>query len=502
MSNFNPVKTDTIYSSLPARVAGIVFWGMVILGLVVVVVVIDLKEREYQNNMRLHTTLLVDLLDEILETSTGTPILGSNEAIIRRNFLVLKDEYGFQAVKLKFGDEEMVIGEPREGMTIVRSKLHILRPDNYQSDYVRVWVYFPNQQQVLSELRKNILIGVGLLVMALALILKYILDRVLSRPIQAMVDSAHRISHGNPLLRFNERRTDEFGYLAKFINRALDSVVSQNAQLEASKAALREEKERAEVTLRSIADGVITADVDGRILFMNPVAEHLSGWSAADAVGRRLEDVIHLVNESSGMQLESPVTRTLKSNRTERISSHGALIRHGGESVAVEAIAAPMRDAGSGVIGAVMVLQDVSENRVLTRQLSYQASHDALTGQYNRLKFEEHLSEALESLVRSDRHHVLCYLDLDQFKIVNDTSGHGAGDELLRQLSVELKKTLREGDVLARLGGDEFGILLLDCPMEQAKHMAERLRDLVRSFSFVWENKTFGVGASIWCRRH
>ena len=497
MSSFNPVKTDTIYSSLPARVAGIVFWGMVILGLVVVAVVIDMKEREYQNSMRLHTTLLADVLDEILESSSGTPVLRGNEAMIRRNILGLQEEYGFHAVKLKLGDEEMVVGKPREGMTIVRSKLHIVRPDNFQSDYVSVWVYFPNQQQVLSALRKNILIGIGLLVMVLALILKYTLDRVLSRPIQAMVDSANRFSHDNPSLRFDERRTDEFGYLAKFINQALDSVVSQNEELEHSKTALREEKERAEVTLRSIADAVITTDVEGRIQFMNPVAEHLSGWRAADAVGRPIEDVIHLVHESSGKHLESPVSRTLRSNRTERISGHGALIRHSGESVSVEAIAAPMRDAGSGVIGAVMVLQDVSENRVLTRQLSYQASHDALTGQYNRLKFEERLSEALESLARSDRHHVLCYLDLDQFKIVNDTSGHGAGDELLRQLSVELKKTLREGDVLARLGGDEFGILLLDCPMEQAKHMAERIRELVRSFSFVWENKTFSVGVSI-----
>jgi diguanylate cyclase (GGDEF)-like protein/PAS domain S-box-containing protein len=339
--------------------------------------------------------------------------------------------------------------------------------------------------------------GSGLLVMLFGLILKYILDRVLSRPIQAMVDSANKISHGNTALRFNERRTDEFGFLAKFINQALDSVVSQNVQLEASRIALSEEKERAEVTLRSIADGVITTDVNGRIQFMNPIAEHLSGWSAADAMGRKLEDVINLVHESTGMHLESPVSKTLKSNRTERISGHGALIRHTGESVSVEAIAAPMHNDRNAVIGAVMVLQDVSENRVLTKQLSYQASHDALTGQYNRPKFEERLAEALESLTRSDRHHVLCYLDLDQFKIVNDTSGHRAGDELLRQLSLELKKTLREDDVLARLGGDEFGILLLDCPMEQARHMAERIRELVRSFSFVWENKTFNVGVSI-----
>jgi diguanylate cyclase (GGDEF)-like protein len=149
------------------------------------------------------------------------------------------------------------------------------------------------------------------------------------------------------------------------------------------------------------------------------------------------------------------------------------------------------------VIGTVMVFHDVSEARKLQHQLSYQASHDALTGLYNRREFENNLEYSLLESRRDSSHHCLCYLDLDQFKLVNDTCGHVAGDELLIQLSTLLKEHVRDSDMLARLGGDEFGILFNYCSMKDARRAAEKLLTSINNFRFVWQEHSFDVGASI-----
>jgi diguanylate cyclase (GGDEF)-like protein len=124
-------------------------------------------------------------------------------------------------------------------------------------------------------------------------------------------------------------------------------------------------------------------------------------------------------------------------------------------------------------------------------------SHDVLTGLYNRRKFEERLAEVLFNVAEENREHVLLYLDLDQFKIVNDTCGHVAGDELLQQLPVLFHKVFRAGDLIARLGGDEFGILLENCTLEQASTIADKVREQIKEFRFVWEDKSFEIGVSI-----
>src|SRR5271168_2281812 len=265
-----------------------------------------------------------------------------------------------------------------------------------------------------------------------------------------------------------------------------------------AETAVFQAKERAQVTLQSIGDAVITTDSEGRIDYMNPVAESLTGWENREAEGRLIGEVLTVVDESSRESAESPVMRCLREGQMLGLSEHTVLVNRRGQELAIQDSAAPIRDRAGNLIGAVMVFHDVSKERRLHRALHYQASHDALTGLINRREFENRLTAAVED-ARQDRqaHHVLLYLDLDQFKLVNDTCGHPAGDLLLKQITGVLQSRVRGGDTLARLGGDEFGILLQDCSLEQAQRVAETVRQAIRDYRFIWQNGVLAIGVSI-----
>lgn len=258
------------------------------------------------------------------------------------------------------------------------------------------------------------------------------------------------------------------------------------------------EKELAQVTLQSIGDGVITTDAQGNIRYINSVAEKLTGWKAEQAQGLSLSEVLVIINEVTRKPADNPVSQALLEGKiVGSANNHTILIARDGTEYAIEDSAAPIRDRQGEVIGAVIVFHDMTQWRHLTRQLSWEASHDALTGLINRRGFEQYLIDAIASTKNSNQQHVLCYLDLDQFKVVNDTVGHIAGDELLRQITELLQKGVRANDILARLGGDEFGLLLNQCPLAQSFDIAENLKDLVRQFRFMWSGKTFILGVSI-----
>lgn len=261
--------------------------------------------------------------------------------------------------------------------------------------------------------------------------------------------------------------------------------------------AIFHEKERAEVTLHSIADAVITTNRDGVVEYMNPIAEQLTGWFNAEARGQPIDKVFHVINELTREQIKNPVTGGGIEGRVVNVDPHGVLIARNGAEYAVEDSAAPIRESSGAVIGYVVVFHDVSHARHLARQLSWQASHDALTGLGNRLEFESVMAQMWESAKYHSKHHALVYMDLDQFKVVNDTCGHAAGDELLRQLAVIISAKVREGDSLFRLGGDEFAILLNGCPINRAESLANEIRLVVEEFRFIWQDKSFSVGASI-----
>jgi len=269
-------------------------------------------------------------------------------------------------------------------------------------------------------------------------------------------------------------------------------------KLKSAEEALFEAKERAEVTLKSIGDGVITTDTGGRVEYLNPVAEQLTGWPHDEALSRPLDEVFRVVDERSREPLQDAVGVCLEKRGSCSLDNSPVLLRRGGGEYSIEATVSPIHNREGGTIGAVLVFHDVTELRGLARKMSYQATHDALTGLINRAEFERRLEYLLDSAKDEDHpEHALMYLDLDQFKLVNDTAGHVAGDELLRQLTAQLQMRVRGSDVLARLGGDEFGVLLENCSLEQALDVAEDLRAITRAFRFEWLGRVFEVGASI-----
>jgi diguanylate cyclase (GGDEF)-like protein/PAS domain S-box-containing protein len=275
-------------------------------------------------------------------------------------------------------------------------------------------------------------------------------------------------------------------------------IVRDIASRKKAEAELFREKERLQVTLESIGDGVITTDVQGRVDYLNPVAEELTGWTNPEAAGRLLSDVAKILDEGTHQPLPDPVQRCLNERNSIRHSENLLLNdRAGQHEFSIELTSSPIRNHAGEVIGAVLVLHDVTTLRDMARQMAYQARHDTLTGLINRGEFETRLEQAVHSARAGQTQHALCYLDLDQFKIVNDTCGHIAGDELLRQLTAHMQTRVRGSDTLSRLGGDEFGILLQHCPIEQASETADTLREVVKKFRFAWNDKVFEIGASI-----
>ncbi len=286
---------------------------------------------------------------------------------------------------------------------------------------------------------------------------------------------------------------DEQGRLTGFEGTISDISARKQAEI-----AVFEEKEKAQVTLQSIGDAVITTNAQGRIEYLNPVAQDLTGWESREVQGWALADVFRIVDETSRKDVENPVAVCLREGRVVAAADHAVLINRRGQEIAIEDSAAPIRDRAGHIIGAVMVFHDVSKERRLRRALAYQANHDALTGLINRREFENRLNAALLSAqTETSISHVLMYLDLDQFKVVNDTCGHQAGDRLLKQITGLLQTRLRTSDVIARLGGDEFGVLLENCSAAEAMPIADNLRQAIRDFRFMWKDGALNVGVSI-----
>lgn len=254
------------------------------------------------------------------------------------------------------------------------------------------------------------------------------------------------------------------------------SIIRDISKRKKAEAEIWLEKERAQVTLESIGDAVITTDVWANVEYLNPVAEALTGWSNEEAVGLFLENVFRIVNEETGKTIESPIVRSLREGHVVSIENHSALINKAGFIIAIEDSAAPIRDRDETIIGAVLVFRDVSYKRNHMKELAHQAQHDALTGLPNRLLFNEYLKQALARAKRKQGKLAVMFLDLDRFKLINDSMGHTLGDQLLNNVAERIRQTLREGDTVARLGGDEFLILLPEIVDElEAASASERI---------------------------
>ncbi|WP_019498301.1 EAL domain-containing protein [Pseudanabaena sp. PCC 6802] len=285
-----------------------------------------------------------------------------------------------------------------------------------------------------------------------------------------------------------------FGGVALSLLRRLEHYLSA---LKQSQQNLFQAKELAEITLYSIGDAVIATNAKGEVEQLNPIAEQLTGWTNDKAKGLPLSEVFSIVDGHTGEPLASPVEAALREARVVELASNAVLIGSDGQEFAIDDSAAPILTKEGEVIGAVLVFRDVTSERAMENLLSWEASHDALTNLVNRREFERCLRQALAIAKTQDKQHVLAYLDLDRFKVVNDTCGHLAGDELLCQVAALMQTTMRKADTLARIGGDEFGIIFYDCPTEKAQHLAEEIRQIIQEFGFVWDNKTFNIGVSI-----
>jgi diguanylate cyclase (GGDEF)-like protein/PAS domain S-box-containing protein len=284
---------------------------------------------------------------------------------------------------------------------------------------------------------------------------------------------------------------------ATWISRSMLARTEQaEAALRASEAAMHAEQERAHVTLGSIHDGVISTDARGRVRYLNAAAAHITGWTREAALGAPLHGVFRLADAGGAEPVEPAVARLLGEGPIEAIRD-AVLLRQDESRVAVDASLAPIRDRAGRVLGVVAAFRDVSQERELAQRLHHQATHDALTGLVNRREFENRLRVALAEASAAERQFTVLVIDLDQFKVVNDTSGHPAGDRLLCLVSERMAGTLRSGDTLARLGGDEFGVLLADCALAPALAVAEKLRQCIAGMRFAWRDRTHVVGASI-----
>ncbi len=275
------------------------------------------------------------------------------------------------------------------------------------------------------------------------------------------------------------------------------SIIRDIGRIKKTEDELKAVNAHVRLLLESAGEGIYGVDTEGRCTFINQSALHMIGYTDNEVKGNVIHEIVchsHLEGSLNPIE-DSPVFETFRHGTDCRVTNE-VMWRKDGNSFPVEYSSHPIHQDGI-LTGAVVVFRDVAETRAMARKMDYLATHDKLTGLINRHEFERRLRKAIESAASEDKCHVLCYLDLDQFKIVNDTCGHIAGDELLRQITMLLQRGVRQGDTLARLGGDEFGALLEQRPLDKALQIVDKMRKTVEEFRFTWDERTFVIGVSI-----
>ena len=269
-----------------------------------------------------------------------------------------------------------------------------------------------------------------------------------------------------------------------------------------NKEILTDEKDRAQATLNCIADAVVCTDMSGNITFFNPVAGSMMGWSMKDAVGRRLTEILRIVDATTRKVILDPMAKAASENLTGTLPSNSVLIRRDGREVFIEDSVAPIHDREGAVTGAVIVFRDVSAARAQSEQMAHLAEHDSLTGLPNRLLFCDRVGQALSLARRHGGQAAVLFLDLDGFKQINDSLGHAAGDKLLQSVAKRLLACVRDPDTVSRYGGDEFAVLLQDVHRHQ--DAAATARRVLRALGDVYSvdgqqvHVTASIGMSIY----
>ena len=350
-------------------------------------------------------------------------------------------------------------------------------------------------------LTRDMLLQQGVLIALIEVFASFLLLAIagflLTRHLSQLTRASQRIAAGDYEVSADVSSRDEIGQLSANFNTMASAIRSHIAELKQSQKALHEEKERAEVTLHSIGDGVITTDTQGNVLYLNPTAERMTGHTTGTAQGQPIERIYQTIDEISETKLANPVRLCLAENTVISGNDRTKLVGKEEQHYSIQETTAPILDRQGQMIGVVLVFQDVTEARETARHLAFQSSHDTLTRLPNRTEFERQVEHAIEDANETGHSHAMCYMDLDQFKVVNDTSGHNAGDQLLIDLSKQLRSKIREQDTIARLGGDEFGLLLRNISMDEATALVREVRNMVRDYRFHWEGHSFQIGVSI-----
>jgi diguanylate cyclase (GGDEF)-like protein len=263
-----------------------------------------------------------------------------------------------------------------------------------------------------------------------------------------------------------------------------------------AEGALRTEQARAQATLAAVGEAVVRVDAAGCVEYLNPAAERLIGSHARSYRGAPLNSLFTVLDKATGIEPVDLIRAIMSGDNSDGAAKPDLLIQTAARAIPVSLVGTRASNE-DGTSGAVLVFHDMTSEQGLIKRLAWQAAHDELTNIANRREFEARLEKMLEGLREHQASHAVVFLDLDQFKVVNDTCGHAAGDELLCQISTLLQRRLRPDDLLARLGGDEFGLLLENRDTEQAAEIAEELRSSVQNATFTWERRAFNITASI-----
>ena len=341
-----------------------------------------------------------------------------------------------------------------------------------------------------SYWRKMQFIGLIFLVLICVSIFTFFLStpllKLISSPIKKLVDKVKKISDTQDYsLRAIKVNDDELGVLVDAFNALIATVDAQNQ-------ALTQAKDRYLTLFDDNPTMVFNLEVDGPILSVNRTGARHLGLSVDKLQGCSIFDFVH----GDDLTLMQGLFERCLMNPSTVHKQEIRLVCQNGRVIWVRESARRVEN-DSHHSSLLLVGEDITEARLLSEKIAYQASHDALTGLANRSQFDEHVQQAVALAYTDHSEHVLCYLDLDQFKVVNDTCGHLAGDQLLRQLGKLLRKHIRRQDFVARLGGDEFGVLMNNCSLNEAFKACENLRDLVKDFRFAWEDRSFTIGVSI-----
>jgi diguanylate cyclase (GGDEF)-like protein/PAS domain S-box-containing protein len=321
------------------------------------------------------------------------------------------------------------------------------------------------------------------------------------------VEYAHDDELGSVISRFNDMQVHQLAIQQELKKQyfSLEHIVAERTQeLEReldkhaqTSAKLYNEKQRAQITINTISDSVITTDENGVIEFMNPAAYKLLDYKKGFADGKYFSDIFHLLSIESRDKVTDIVNWCLESENQRCPPIELYLKIASDKEYIVETILSGLFDVKGNANGVVILIRDITAFKERSNELSYLAQHDMLTGLVNRREFESRMEHLLEDSRLSERQHVMFYLDLDHFKIVNDECGHAAGDKVLKLLAEEFKNHLRKDDCIGRLGGDEFGVLLVNCNVKSAQTVGEKMRQDIDEFVFEWEGRRFKLGVSI-----